>query len=127
MNKKGFTLMEMLVVVAIVGILTTTLVALVVDKQGDAQDAAGVSAVTATGLAFRVEQFENGDYPAFNMLRTVATSSIINMPGITISDPTLTNKVFCVSYALQKPEETRAFFVSSQTGTEYRTATQGGC
>ena len=58
----GFTLVELLVVITIVGILATIALAAFLDQKGKAQDAEAKTAVVTAGEAMAVYGSETGDY-----------------------------------------------------------------
>jgi len=128
MNKKGFTLIEMLVVLAIIGVLSSVVIVSLTDKRSAARDAQRVSTAQSIILALKLEQNEDLTFPAFNDLLTVSTSTIsADAPEIVISNPTLSSSSFCISYELLVPTAEKGFFVGTETGVRYNTVLEGGC
>ena len=62
-NKKGFTLIEMLIVIVIIGILAAALIPRLTAVQGRARDTARVTALSQVGGAMGIYYTDNGKYP----------------------------------------------------------------
>lgn len=63
-NRKGFTLIELVVVVAILGVLATLVVPNVINRINEAKDAVLNANIKVINNAIRMYYFEKGDYPA---------------------------------------------------------------
>lgn len=63
-NKKGFTLIELVVVVAILGVLALLVVPNVINRIDEAKDAVLNANIKVINNAIRMYYFEKGDYPA---------------------------------------------------------------
>lgn len=62
-NDKGFTLIELMVVVVILGILAAIAIPRFVDRRADAEDAAKAANIKILQTAVDMYYFELGDYP----------------------------------------------------------------
>ena len=103
--KKGFTLIELLVVIAIIGILSAVVVTSLTSARQDAQDARNIATIQNISTAFAIEVSNDGTYPAFNELTTIATSSVAAVIDTTDAAG---GADFCVFYDL----------VNGETGAE---------
>lgn len=65
-NKHGFTIVELLIVIVVIGILAAITVVAFGTIQSRANNAKTVSAVASWGKALQLYKQETGDYPAFN-------------------------------------------------------------
>lgn len=65
-NRKGFTLIELVVVVAILGVLAMLVVPNVINRIDEAKDAVLNANIKVINNAIRMYYFEKGDYPAAN-------------------------------------------------------------
>lgn len=68
---KGFTLVELLVTIAIIGILAAVLVANLVGARGRARDASRKEGITQLKTALRLYYNDNQEYPASTMGRRI--------------------------------------------------------
>ena len=64
--KKGFTLVEMLIVVVIIGILAAALLPRLMSAQASARDSARMSAIQQIATATAAYLQETGNYPTSN-------------------------------------------------------------
>jgi len=62
-NSKGYTLIQLIVVIAILGILTAVAVPVYLNAKGKAQDAAAVATLEAMKTSFEMYAVKNGYYP----------------------------------------------------------------
>jgi len=78
-NKKGFTLVELLIVIAIISILTALIITNIYSSRGKARDAKRISDIAQLQLA--LEQYFNkfGVYPDSNNLQTSLVSDYISV------------------------------------------------
>ena len=65
-NKKGFTLVELLVVISIISLLTSIVLASLNDARKKARDSARISSVLQVQKALAMYFSENGHYPTYN-------------------------------------------------------------
>lgn len=65
-DKKGFTLIELVIVVAILGVLALLVVPNVVNRLDDAKDAVEKANIKVINNAIKMYYFEQGDYPTVN-------------------------------------------------------------
>lgn len=70
MNKKGFTLIEILVVVAIIGVLATISLMALNTSRAKARDARRIEDVRKIALALEQYTADNGDYPVVAFARS---------------------------------------------------------
>lgn len=62
-NKKGFTLIELVIVVAILGVLALLVVPNVVNRKNEAEEAVINANIKVINNAIKMYYFEQGDYP----------------------------------------------------------------
>lgn len=62
-SKKGFTLIELMIVIAILGILAAVAIPNFLNARGKAQDAAALSTLEAVKTALEMYAADNGTYP----------------------------------------------------------------
>ncbi|MDD5773171.1 MAG: prepilin-type N-terminal cleavage/methylation domain-containing protein [bacterium] len=62
-NEKGFTLIELMIVIAILGILAAVAIPNFLNARGKAQDAAALSTLEAVKTAMEMYAADNGVYP----------------------------------------------------------------
>ena len=65
-NKKGFTLIELVIVVAILGVLALLVVPNVVNRKNEAEEAVINANIKVINNAIKMYYFEQGDYPQAN-------------------------------------------------------------
>lgn len=65
-NKKGFTLIELVIVVAILGVLALLVVPNVVNRKNEAEEAVINANIKVINNAIKMYYFEQGDYPDTN-------------------------------------------------------------
>ncbi|BBL81462.1 type II secretion system protein [Thermus thermophilus] len=80
MRAKGFTLIELAIVIVIIGILVAIAVPRFVDLSGDAKDAAVQATASSVRSAYAIYVAQNKDYPDYcsdvlNMLEGVSIAS----------------------------------------------------
>jgi general secretion pathway protein G len=63
-NKKGFTLVEMLIVIVIIGVLAAALIPRLTSARGRANDVARKASLQQIATALVGYQIDNGDFPA---------------------------------------------------------------
>lgn len=92
MNKKGFTLIEMLVVIAIIAILVSIVIPVVgnsTEKAREARDAANIRAaiteVTAAGVSSGADQTKSVDLTQTGSFTTLGTG-VTEIGGIALSE-----------------------------------------
>jgi len=127
MNKKGFTLMELLVVVAIIGILATITIVFFSDIRDTAQDTRGIRVAQNIVLAFNNEQDNSNIFPAYDDLSSIDTVKAAAAPGINIASRTTPGPSFCVSYRLLAPENNRELYKATQEGSDLVPLSEGEC
>ena len=122
MRKLGFTLIELLVVIAIIGILSAVVVTSLTGARAGAADAKQIATIQNIVTAFQIEQDNNGDYPAFDDLSSIATATITADAKIVTTEAASSGTTFCVSYALTDPDGTDTHYIGDQNGTRYASA-----
>ena len=122
--KKGFTLIELLVVIAIIGILSAVVVTSLTSARQDAQDARNIATIQNISTAFAIEVTNDGNYPAFNALTTIATSSV-DTTAIDVTSATGGDD-YCVVYTLDNGETGAEKYVATRDGTRFE-ATAFAC
>lgn len=70
-NKKGFTLIELVVVVAILGVLALLVVPNVVNRKNEAEEAVINANIKVINNAIKMYYFEQGDYPQANNIEAL--------------------------------------------------------
>jgi prepilin-type N-terminal cleavage/methylation domain-containing protein len=80
--KNAFTLIELLIVVAIIGILATALVPTLSDSQGKARDVARVASVKDAVAAAESYLIDNSIYPAVSECAPTAFGSLYSKPAL---------------------------------------------
>lgn len=97
-TKKAFTLIEFLVVVAIIGILSTLAVVYTKSSRVQTRDAQRMADVKKIQTALEAYHYNNGSYPlTANVTSTIATSGIVYMEQIP-SAPTQVDGVCSSTY-----------------------------
>ena len=81
MNKKGFTIIEILVVVGIIGLLAVFLVPNILGAKDRAKEAAVKSVLRSVQLAVEAYEMENLTYPLDNNLAVESLCRNYLMPG----------------------------------------------
>ena len=79
----GFTLIELIVVIAVIGILASITVLGFTRFQQDGRDAQRLSSVTAISEALEKYFDENGEYPGCSVMTSSAGSIITSLPNLT--------------------------------------------
>jgi len=115
-KKQGFTLIELLTVIAIIGLLSSVAFVTLFPTKKDALDARGVATAKSVAIAFRIAQDNNNNFPPYNYLTTLATSSAAATPGISIANQSATSTGFCVSYTLVNPELGTEIYKETERG-----------
>jgi len=70
-NKKGFTLIELVIVVAILGVLALLVVPNVVNRKNEAEEAVINANIKVINNAIKMYYFEQGDYPQANNIENL--------------------------------------------------------
>jgi len=110
MYKRGFTLIELIIVIAIIGTLITMIIPRYIELRGDAEDAArdGVAGSVVAGIAiFHAKQITTGQFPVW-------PSMLDNAPDGPCS--------VCFTNVLDNPLEDRRWSKENYTYT-YTTST----
>ena len=83
MNKRGFTLIEVLVVVAILGILAAIIVPKLMDRPDEARRVAAKADIAALVQALKLYRLDNGFYPTTDqgLLALVQKPATQPVPG----------------------------------------------
>lgn len=79
--KSGFTLIEILLVVVIIGILAAVAVPRLGGRVRQSQEAAAKASIDAIGLALRLYEVDNGAYPASLQNLMTAPGAVPNWRG----------------------------------------------
>ena len=85
-NRKGFTLIELIVVIAILGILAAVLVPQLGGFTNKAREAQGLTTAQTISTAIEVFNVENGAYPTATNEAAIETLAGIEAGSLTLSD-----------------------------------------
>ncbi len=135
-NRQAFTLIELLIVIAIIGILAVALLPTITGGPLKARDAARVSAVNQIVTALENVVLEGGAYPTQTALATTDclnfSTATAGSPGATIRNAlgTLPNvaevsgATLCVDAVETNGTAEQFFYKSGITGANYMVAVQ---
>ncbi len=82
-RQRGFTLIEVLVVVAILGILAALVVPRIMDRPDEAKRVAAKADIAAIGQALKLYRLDNGFYPATDQ----GLAALVQKPGTNPAPP----------------------------------------
>ena len=80
-NEKGFTLIELMIVIAILGILAAVAIPNFLNARGKAQDASALSTLEAVKTAMEMYAADNGSYPALTYSDSGAGNALSTLLG----------------------------------------------
>jgi prepilin-type N-terminal cleavage/methylation domain-containing protein len=80
-NEKGFTLIELMIVIAILGILAAVAIPNFLNARGKAQDASALSTLEAVKTALEMYAADNGAYPTITYSDSGAGTALSTILG----------------------------------------------
>jgi prepilin-type N-terminal cleavage/methylation domain-containing protein len=123
--KQAFTLIELLIVIAIIGILSAVVITSLNEGRSQASDSSKISGAQQVAKAMELARSNTGEFETY----TSSTSAAIGLQEhlslwpreVEFIDNTGNNEVFCV-YALLESDANTNYFVASQQGSGERSS-----